>query len=54
VWDDVFGEGRAVSNSEKGSSGVGYFGIIVIWWGRRREGILVLFPYAIAYAHERV
>tara|TARA_B110000977_G_C10835925_1_gene399988 strand:- start:20 stop:184 length:165 start_codon:yes stop_codon:yes gene_type:complete len=54
VWDDVFGEGRAIPNSEKGSPGVGYFGVVIIWWGRGREGILVLFPHTIAYAHERV
>ena len=54
MWYDVFGEGWAISNSEKGSSGVGYVGVIVIWRGRGREGILVLLPYAVAYAHERV
>ena len=33
VWDDVFGEGRAIPNSEKGSPGVGYFGVVIIWRG---------------------
>jgi len=54
VWYDVFRERWAIPNSEKGSPGVGYFGVVIIWWGRGREGILVLFPYTIAYAHERV
>ena len=52
MWDDVFGKRWAISNSEKGSSGVGYVGIVVVQWGRGRKGIFVLFPHTIAYAHE--
>ena len=43
-------EGWAISNSEKeGSSGVGYVRVAVIWRGRGREGIFVLFPYTVEY-----
>ena len=54
VWYDVLREGWAISNSEKGPSGVSYVRVVVIWRGRGREGILVLFPHTVPYAHERV
>jgi len=54
VWYDVLREGWAISDSEKGSSGVGYVRIAIIWRGRGRKGIFVVFPYTVTYAHERV
>jgi hypothetical protein len=51
---DVFREGWAIPNSEKSSSGVSYVRVVIIWRGRGREGIFVVFPYTVTYTHERV
>ena len=54
MWDDEFWEGRAFSNGEESSSGVGYFRFAFISWRRGRKDVFSMFPDAVAEAHERV
>ena len=45
VWDDVFGGGWAISNSKKGSSGVGY---VSLCWSCRCLHYVVCVPLSVS------